>query len=99
MFFDTPPVPVPAQAAAPTYDFNLEPDDPNAKNRSTFIVLGALLGCFGAHNFYAGYKRKAVMQLCLTAFSLGFAGIMSWVWAVIDVCTVDRDSEGIRFRS
>ena len=78
--------------------FDAEPD-PNAKNRSTFIVLGALLGFFGAHNFYAGYKRKAVMQLCLTAFTLGFAAIMTWVWAVIDVCTVDRDSAGIKFKS
>jgi TM2 domain-containing membrane protein YozV len=98
MFFDAPPVPARASAAAPSLDFNLEPD-PNAKNRSTFIVLGALLGFFGAHNFYAGYKRKAVAQLCLTAFTLGFAGFMTWVWAVIDVCTVDRDSTGIRFKS
>ena len=98
MFFDGNPVPAPASSAAPSFDFDLEPD-PNAKNRSTFIVLGALLGFFGAHNFYAGYKRKAVMQLCLTAFTLGFAGIMSWVWAVIDVCTVDRDSTGVKFKS
>jgi TM2 domain-containing membrane protein YozV len=98
MFFDAPPVPVPASSTAPSFDFDLEPD-PNAKNRSTFIILGALLGFFGAHNFYAGYKRKAVGQLCLTAFTLGFAGIMSWVWAVIDVCTVDRDSAGVKFKS
>jgi TM2 domain-containing membrane protein YozV len=98
MFFDGNPVPVPASAAAPAFDFDLEPD-PNAKNRSTFIVLGALLGFFGAHNFYAGYKRKAVGQLCLTAFTLGFGGIMTWVWAVIDVCTVDCDSTGVKFKS
>jgi TM2 domain-containing membrane protein YozV len=98
MFFDGNPLPAPASSAAPAFNFDFEPD-PNAKNRSTFIVLGALLGFFGAHNFYAGYKRKAVMQLCLTAFSLGFAGIMTWVWAVIDVCTVDRDSTGVKFKS
>jgi len=102
MFFNAATLPAPQPTAAathgPSVDFDFHPD-PNAKNRSTFIVLGALLGFFGAHNFYAGYKRKAVGQLCLTAFSLGFAGVMSWVWAVIDVCTVDRDSEGIRFRS
>jgi TM2 domain-containing membrane protein YozV len=98
MFFDAAPVPAPAVAHAPAFDFDINPD-PNAKNRSTFIVLGALLGFFGAHNFYAGYKRKAVGQLCLTAFTLGFAGIMSWVWAVIDVCTVDKDSQGIKFKS
>jgi len=98
MFFDAHPVPAPASSAAPAFNYDFEPD-PNAKNRSTFIVLGALLGFFGAHNFYAGYKRKAVMQLCLTAFTLGFAGIMTWVWAVIDVCTVDRDSTGVKFKS
>jgi TM2 domain-containing membrane protein YozV len=98
MFFNPAPVPSPAVTHAPAIDFDTHAD-PNAKNRTTFIVLGALLGFFGAHNFYAGYKRKAVAQLCLTAFSLGFAGVMSWVWAVIDVCTVDRDSQGIRFKS
>jgi TM2 domain-containing membrane protein YozV len=98
MFFNPAPVPSPAATQARAMDFDINPD-PNAKNRTTFIVLGALLGFFGAHNFYAGYKRKAVAQLCLTAFSLGFAGVMSWVWAVIDVCTVDRDSQGIKFKS
>lgn len=98
MFFDAAPQPVPAAATVPAFPFDAEPD-PNAKNRSTFIVLGALLGFFGAHNFYAGYKRKAVGQLCLTAFTLGFGGVMTWVWAVIDVCTVDRDSSGIKFKS
>ena len=98
MFFDASPVPAPAVAAAPAFNFDLEPD-PNAKNRSTFIVLGALLGFVGAHNFYAGYRRKAVGQLCLTAFTLGFGGVMTWVWAVIDVCTVDRDSSGVKFKS
>ena len=39
------------------------------------------------------------MQLCLTAFTFGFAGIMTWVWAVIDVCTIDRDSAGVKFKS
>jgi TM2 domain-containing membrane protein YozV len=73
--------------------------DANAKNRTTFIVLGVLLGFFGAHNFYAGYKKKAIVQLCITLFSAGFAIPMTWIWAVIDVCTVNRDSEGRHFRS
>jgi TM2 domain/Prokaryotic RING finger family 1 len=73
--------------------------DVYAKNRTTFIVLGVLLGFVGAHNFYAGYKKKAIAQLCVTVFSAGFASPMIWVWAVIDVCTIDRDSEGKTFRS
>jgi hypothetical protein len=88
--------PVMAQPAAPAFD--LAPDA-NAKNRTTFIVLGVLLGFFGAHNFYAGYKKKAIVQLCITLFSVGFAGPMTWIWAVIEVCTVDRDSDGRHFRS
>jgi len=24
---------------------------------------------------------------------------MSWMWAVIDICTIDRDSRGVQFES
>ena len=85
-------------AAAPAAALSFEPD-PDAKNRMTFIILGVLLGAFGAHNFYAGYKKKAVGQLCITVLSLGLASPMAWVWAVIDVSTVDKDEQGIKFRS
>jgi hypothetical protein len=91
-------VPTVATTNAVPSSFDFEPH-PEAKNRTTFIVLGVLLGAVGAHNFYAGYQKKAVSQLCITLFSLGFASPMSWIWAVIDICTVDRDSKGIKFRS
>jgi len=86
-FTETPDVPDPAPAPGPP------------KSRTTFIVLGALLGAFGAHNFYAGYRNKAIAQFCITAFTLGFAGPMSWIWAIIDICTVDRDSKNVEFSS
>ncbi len=73
------------------------PTDP--KSRISYMVLGALLGAFGAHNFYAGYYKKAWIQLGITVLSIGFAAVMSWIWAVIDICTVDRDSHGIPFTS
>lgn len=69
------------------------------KSRTTFILLGALLGAFGAHSFYAGYKKKAVIQLAITALSLGFAAPMSWVWAVIDICTITQDESGVQFEA
>jgi len=69
------------------------------KNRMTFITLGVLLGFVGAHNYYAGYKGKALAQMLITVVTLGIGGPMSWVWAVIDVCTVDRDNRGVRFES
>lgn len=69
------------------------------KSRTTFILLGALLGAFGAHSFYAGYKKKGAIQLAITALSLGFAGPMSWVWAVIDICTITQDERGVQFEA
>ena len=69
------------------------------KNRSSYIVLGALLGAFGAHNFYAGYYKKAGIQLAITSLTLGFGSPMSWMWAVIDICTIDRDRWGVQFES
>src|SRR5271154_6657190 len=66
------------------------PDDP--KNRMGFMILGALLGPLGAHNWYAGYYKKAAAQLAITVLTFGFGTPMSWIWAIIDICTVDRDS-------
>jgi TM2 domain-containing membrane protein YozV len=67
------------------------------KSRTAFIVLGIFLGAFGAHNFYAGYTGKAVGQLCLTILSLFYLGIVSWIWAVVEVCIINKDSTGVQF--
>lgn len=69
------------------------------KSRTTYILLGALLGALGAHNFYAGYKKKAIGQLAITVVSIGFASPMSWIWALIDICTVSHDVNGVQFES
>jgi len=93
------PTPVIASypAPAPAYvDFTPHPD---AKDKNRFILLGAFLGMLGAHSFYAGYKRKAFIQLGITVLTLGFASPMAWVWAIIDVFTIEEDSNGIKFRS
>ena len=97
--FAAEPVPAPAVAAAPPLNELDFIPDPNAKNRTTFILLGTLLGAAGAHNFYAGYRKKAIAQLCISVVSLGFASPMAWVWAVIDVFTVDHDGAGVKFKS
>lgn len=69
------------------------------KSRTTYIVLGALLGAVGAHSFYAGYKTRGGIQLAITLLTLGFGSPMSWIWAIIDICTVGKDSRGIQFES
>jgi TM2 domain-containing membrane protein YozV len=69
----------------------------SAKSRTTYIVLGVFLGAFGAHNFYAGYTGRAVGQLCLSVFTLFYLAIASWIWAIVEICVVDKDSAGIQF--
>jgi hypothetical protein len=69
------------------------------RNRMGFMILGALLGPLGAHNWYAGYYKKAGVQLAITVLTLGFGSPMSWIWAIIDICTIDRDSNGVQFTS
>jgi len=67
------------------------------KSRTTFIVLGIFLGALGIHNFYAGYTGRAVGQLCLTILTLGYLSVVSWIWAIIEICIVEKDSTGLRF--
>ena len=70
------------------------------KSRTTYIVLGLFLGSFGIHNFYAGYTGRAVAQLCLTMMSivLGFVFIIAWIWAIVEICVVDKDSAAVPFQ-
>jgi TM2 domain-containing membrane protein YozV len=67
------------------------------RSRLTYILLGVLLGAFGGHNFYAGYTKRAVMQLLITLLSCFFGGIISWIWAIVEVCTVEQDDDGVAF--
>ena len=67
------------------------------KSRTTYIVLGIFLGWLGIHNFYAGYTGRAVGQLCLSVLTLGYLSLVSWIWAIIEICIVEKDSTGLRF--
>lgn len=67
------------------------------KSRTTYIVLGIFLGALGAHNFYSGYTGRAIGQLCLSVLTLFYLAIISWIWAIVEICIVDKDSAGIQF--
>ncbi|HJZ59630.1 MAG TPA: NINE protein [Gemmataceae bacterium] len=72
------------------------------KSRAVYIILGILLGGLGIHNFYAGRNGPGTSQLviflvsipllfvCIGAITILIPGI----WALVDVCTVDRDGDG-----
>jgi TM2 domain-containing membrane protein YozV len=67
------------------------------KSRVVFVLLAVFLGAFGGHNFYAGYVKKAVIQLCITVFSCFTGSFISWIWAIVEACMVNRDDDGIAF--
>jgi TM2 domain-containing membrane protein YozV len=70
---------------------------PQPKTRVIFVLLGIFLGALGVHNFYAGYVKKGTVQLCVTLLTCFYAGLLSWVWAIIEICTVNKDAEGTQF--
>jgi TM2 domain-containing membrane protein YozV len=67
------------------------------KSRVAFVLLGVFLGIFGVHNFYAGYMKKGVFQLCLTLFTCFYGAAISWTWALIEICTVSKDFDDVQF--
>ena len=70
---------------------------PQAKTRVIFVLLGIFLGALGVHNFYAGYTKKASIQLCVTLLSCFYGAVISWPWAIVEICTVNKDAEGTQF--
>lgn len=67
------------------------------KSRVAYVLLAVFLGTFGVHNFYAGYVKKGVMQVCITVFTCFFGAIVSWIWAIVEACMIDRDGDGVAF--
>ena len=68
-------------------------------SRTAYILLAIFLGYLGVHNFYAGYIGKGVAQLLITLLSAGFLSIVSFIWAVVDICTVQTSADGRPFAS
>jgi TM2 domain-containing membrane protein YozV len=82
---------------SPTPPLPRFPVSARSKSRVAFVLLGVFLGFFGLHNFYAGYNKKGAIQLALTILTFFYAAVFSWVWAIVEVCVINRDSEGQLF--
>lgn len=70
---------------------------PNAKSRTTYILLGILPGIFGfpgIHNLYAGYQSKGLIQLLVTILTCWIGWLPMIIWAIVEVCTVTEDADG-----
>lgn len=58
------------------------------KSRMAAGFMGIFFGCFGVHNFYLGYKWKAIVQFMLTVLGLLFScngGFLWLIWAPVVV--------------
>ena len=69
------------------------------KSRVAYVLLGIFLGGIGIHNFYAGYAGRGIAQLLLSVLTgwLIFPLIAIWIWVIVEVCTVNRDAQGVPF--
>ena len=70
----------------------------NAKDRVAYVLLAVFLGNLGIHNFFAGYTSRAVTQLLICLLTCGIGGIGTWIWAIVEACTVEQDANGVRFK-
>jgi len=80
----------------------------NNKQKLVAGLLAIFLGCYGVHNFYLGYTKKAVIQLVCTIVGLVLSiiligafvvlGISIWAWVeaiMIFTGKIDTDANGI----
>ncbi len=89
--------PVYVQTQPVLYAQPVSPNYPPPKSRVAFILLGVFLGHLGVHNFYAGYTGRGLAQLLITLLTCGLGAIVTFVWSIIEVCTVDKDSQNVYF--
>ena len=60
-------------------------------------LLAFFLGGVGAHNFYLGYTRKAIIQLAMflmTFFTFGLSGLAVGIWAFVEFILILTGSIG-----
>lgn len=70
-----------AQYGAPqNFNYGYQQNVPTDKSKLAAGILGILLGAFGAHKFYLGYTKEAVIMLLVTLLTFGFG---AFVMAVI----------------
>jgi len=62
------------------------------ENKKTVAgILGIVLGSFGAHKFYLGYKKEGIIQLIATIVTFGLAGMVGFVEGIIYLTKSDEE--------
>lgn len=84
------------QCGAATAHFPLMQPVP-AKDRTTYILFGVLLGLIGlpgVHNLYAGHTSRGLVQLLVSVLTCWILWIPMYIWTIVEVCTETVDSDG-----
>lgn len=70
------------------------------KNKIAAALLAFFLGALGVHNFYLGYKKKAIAQLLITVLTCGAGSMVSGIWALVEFIqiltgSISTDADGV----
>ena len=58
------------------------------KSKVVAILLAFFFGTIGVHRFYLGHIGTGAAMLLLVVCTCGFAGIITWVWSIIDLIMI-----------
>ena len=68
----------------------------NQKSMIIAAILAFFLGSFGAHNFYLGFTKRAILQIVLTVVTCGIGGIWGFVeFIMLLVGHINKDANGV----
>ena len=73
------------------------------KSKMAAGLLGIFLGAFGVHNFYLGFKGKAITQLLLTLVGwllCGLGPLAAEIWGIVEgvmilTGSINADANGV----
>ena len=72
---------------------NFQNPSPNYRDNKKVLagVLAIMLGGFGIHKFILGYTKEGVLQILMSFFSCGLAGIIPFVEGIIYLTKSDEE--------
>ncbi len=75
-------------AQFPSYDGNssenIKATLVSSRNKIVAGLLAIFLGSLGIHNFYLGFKGKAIAQLLISVLSIGLLAGISIIWSCVE---------------
>ena len=67
------------------------------KSQLIYVVFALFFGAFGIHNFYANRWGRGLIQLILTVGTGMLGAVISSLWSVINIFTIETDGDGRPF--